>query len=351
MAKHPHHAAPMSGPVKLFDASAGYEPVANLMAAGDPDVHWIDDRWWMFFGAAHTDEKVNLFSASLPPGAPITSTDWTITTDPADPSRAVPLVAHPAAGRFNEWLHTPSYVRGVEPRTGATIERIYYTASRARTGRGGAMDREFTIGALERSATGWRPLDKPVLVGTTQRPQVLEPKAGYWDGRWRIWYMNTPKAVDESVQPDNRIEYVESEDGLGGWSPPVVLLDDDLHHHDAAVARVNDVYVMVVASAPNLYDEPDYPPQGLWLLTSRTPSGDRADWTAEPLPILTGDGAPEWYAGAIYSPFIVAGNDAVHVFFTGARRPGPDPYVLSIGRLDLPSTALPSAPSRHSEVS
>ncbi len=95
----------MSGPAKLFDAAAGYEPVTNLVAAGDPDVHWIDDRWWMFFGAAHTGEKVNLFSASLPPGAPLTSAEWTITTDPADPARALPLIEHPEHGRFNEWPH------------------------------------------------------------------------------------------------------------------------------------------------------------------------------------------------------------------------------------------------------
>ncbi|GAB3711598.1 hypothetical protein [Nocardiopsis nanhaiensis] len=334
---------PESEPVRIFDAATGYSAVTNLLAAGDPDIHWIDNRWWMFFGAAHTDEKVNLFSATLPPGAPVTSTDWTITTDSADPARALPLIEHTESGRWNEWMHTPSYVRGTDPHTGATVERVYYTASRARTPYDGGMDRDLAIGVLERTATGWIAQDEPLITGTPARPDVLEPKAGFWEGRWRIWYVTTPNEIDKGVQPDSRIEYVDSDDGLTDWSTPTVVLDDDLHHHDAVVTRTGDRYAMVVASAPNMYDDHGYPPQGLWALTAGRPSGRRGDWSAEPKQILSGDSAPEWYAGAIYAPAAVEGDDGMlHVFFTAARKPDPEPYVLSIGRLDLPGGELPA---------
>ncbi len=75
---------------QLLDAGAGYAPVTNLIAVGDPDVRQIDGQWWMYVGAAFSDGGgepigVNLFSASLPPGEP-----WQQTAGPSPRALTTP---------------------------------------------------------------------------------------------------------------------------------------------------------------------------------------------------------------------------------------------------------------------
>src|SRR5690625_6733627 len=53
-----------SQPEVLFSMSTGYAPLTNLLGAGDPNVHWIDGRWWMFFGAFRTTLRNNIFAAT-----------------------------------------------------------------------------------------------------------------------------------------------------------------------------------------------------------------------------------------------------------------------------------------------
>src|SRR5690625_5454486 len=60
-----------SQPEVLFSMSTGYAPLTNLLGAGDPNVHRIDGRWWMFFGAFRTTLRNNIFAATLAPGEPL----------------------------------------------------------------------------------------------------------------------------------------------------------------------------------------------------------------------------------------------------------------------------------------
>lgn len=60
--------------VRLFDGAEA--EIGNLVAISDPDVHKFGDRWWMFLGRLQTANKVNLFTASLPPGAPLGAAEW-----------------------------------------------------------------------------------------------------------------------------------------------------------------------------------------------------------------------------------------------------------------------------------
>lgn len=85
--------------VKLFDMVEGIGTVTNLVAVSNPDVHKFGDRWWMFLGCLQSSNKINLFSASLPPGAPLNSTEWEITTDPSDPHTATPVIEQPEESR------------------------------------------------------------------------------------------------------------------------------------------------------------------------------------------------------------------------------------------------------------
>ncbi len=197
--------------IQIFDSAEGYAPITNLIAVGDPDVHKFGNQWCMFLGGAYTANAVNLFSASLPPGEPLSSARWEITTDPSDPHTALPLVEQPEAGRWDEWLHTPSYVRGLVPNaTGASDgspahrERIYYTGS------SGGVDigdhRNFSIGVMEKTESGWARREDPVIVGTGENPRVFEPKARYYKGKWRIWYLSAPYEAGPGEMPHYRIE-------------------------------------------------------------------------------------------------------------------------------------------------
>lgn len=340
--------------IQIFDTAKGYAPVNNLIAAGDPDVHKFGDRWWMFLGGAHTANKVNLFSASLPPGAPLNSPQWTITTDPSDPHTALPLVEQPEVGRWDEWLHTPSYVRGVA--LGATgnsdggseyCERIYYTGSSGAASSFGDSDdhRNFSIGMMEKTGDGWVRREDPVIVGTDANPRVFEPKTRYYEGKWRIWYLSAPYEAGPGELPQYRIEYVESDDGVTGWSKPKVLFPEADNYFDAVVTESGDSgYEMVVARGPNIFGTPGFPSQGLWWLSSRLPSGDRSDWTRNPVRILDADNGEPWYASGVYGPSLRYGDtpadrNTLYVFFTGAAKPEPDPYVISVGRIEIRSAS------------
>ncbi len=324
-------------PVQIFDTAAGFAPVKNLVAIGDPNVQKLGNQWWMFVGAAHSGEKVNIFSASLPPGAPLSSDGWTITTVPGDPTEAAPLVEHPEEGRWDEWLHTPSYARGHAGDGTGPCERLYYTGSKAAA----AEERSFSIGVLERSGEVWRRREDPVLRGVGERANVLEPKVMWSQGKWRMWVMATAKEAGPDDLPDYQIHYLESDDGIGGWGDPQVLFDERDNFFDAVAIEAGEGIEMVVARAPNMFGAPGFPSQGLWWLSSPKPSGDRSDWTAPPVQLLDADHGARWYASGTYGPSLAYGDtpadsDTLYVFFTGAAVPEPTPYVLSIARLTVP---------------
>lgn len=83
----------------LFDSAAGYGPL-NLLAVGDPDVCFHDGQWVMHLGGARRDGAgVNLFTARLPVGAPLTSDAWRFDVNPDDPTEVQALL--PLASLFH----------------------------------------------------------------------------------------------------------------------------------------------------------------------------------------------------------------------------------------------------------
>lgn len=332
-------------PVSLFGASGGYGTVENLFAVADPTVAKFGDQWWMYFGAMHTAGKVSIFSAALPPGAPLSDDRWSITTDASDPARATSMVEQPPEGAWDEWMHTPNLVNdpGQQPGNGgARPTRLYYTGSRA-VGQDGT--RRFSIGLLTRTRKGWVRRTEPILVGSAQRPSVSEPKVSYLNGKWRMWYR---ASTDQDDTPNGRIEYVESDDGIGGWSEPQEFFPEGDHYFDAAVTSYGDRYRMIAAKAPNVEGGPGFPNPGLWALASHHPSGDRSLWTREPVPLVDPHRTEPWHANGIWGHCLAFGDtpideDTLYVFFSGAAAADPHPWILSIGRFALPGTN-PSLP-------
>lgn len=331
----------------------GFRPVTNLLGVGDPDVHQIDGQWRMFFGGFHTGFANNLFSASLPPGAPLSSNEWNITTTIARPRRAAALIDQPPKGSWDaKGLHTPSYVVGKCPvgdDTWAESERIYYAGRNS----GSIIDnkRPISIGVLERCNGSWFRHPDPVLTGTREFPSVLEPKVRYFAGKWRIWYAATPRVAGKSTRPIYEIRYVESADGIRDWTEPTILFSTKEAYFDTVVTDFDDYFGAVVCRSGNLASRLNFPPQGLWWMTSATPSGNRQDWSCEPLELLRADmNSENWYANGVLGPSVQHEYGTTYVFFTGINRetswpklalhrlaagklpPFPAPFYLSIGR-------------------
>jgi hypothetical protein len=338
--------------VVFFDMLTGLHPVRNVWGVSDPDVHKIDGRWVMFLGGVTNRLKVQLFAAVLPEGAPLSSTAWSLVTDP--PGKAVPLAPAPPKGQWDaRGMHTPSYVRG----PGGREERIYYAGQSSRSVTGKRS--RYAIGYLVRTHAGWQRHGPPVHIGTPERPSVLEPLVRYDDGVWRMWYVSAPHEVGRGELPDYQLEYVEGDDGIR-WSTPQVLFSVEDGYFDNAVQSVDGHYEMVVARGTNLYGTPGYPAQGLWWLRSPRLSGRRADWTGTPVRLLDTDVEPlPWFANGGCGPSFHYGDtetdrDTMYVFFTGthartnwlkiaaarlARRrrpPVPAPFYLATGRIAIP---------------
>jgi hypothetical protein len=319
----------------------------------------------MFPGGFTTRLRVSLLSATLPPGAPLSSNEWTLTTQPGRPHRAMPIVADPPGGQWDRYgMHTPAYVEG---RTAAgTAERRIYYAGRSSVAHVGPGSR-YAIGVLRQVAGRWVRHGPPVHVGTPTRPSVLEPLIRFDDGRWRLWYLSTVGEPGPGELPDYRIEYTESIDGLSGWSPPCVFFTSEDGFFDGSVQRIDDHFEMVVARGTNLHGTPDYPAQGLWYLDSTTGSGERSDWTSRPIRLLDTDvDALPWFANGSLGPSLHYGDtgtdrDTMYVFFTGTRAktnwfttasrrllarkrpPIPAPFQLTTGRIALERPRRPSA--------
>lgn len=329
--------------VKLFDMLEGI-PARNLLGLGDPDVHRIGDRWVMFLGGFTNRLRNNLFSATLPPGAPLRSAQWSLTRYGTDPRVAVPLVRQPPRGNWDHYgLHTPSYVAGVDPVRGWQ-ERIYYSgrSSRATTD----VQSRYSIGCLENTPAGWVRRDAPVLTGTPERPSVLEPLVRYYDGKWRMWYLSTPHEAGRGDLPDHQLAYVESTDGLTGWSRPKALFSTRDSLFDNAVTEVSGGYEMIVARGHNLFATRGFPPQGMWWLSARQASGDRRDWSAVPTAILDASDAPlPWYEYGAFGPSVNyddADPDTMYVFFTGVRVPSSWMRVAATRLLTLRKPPVPA---------
>lgn len=317
--------------VKIFDprdpstSSGGAEVL-------DPTVVKRGGQWQMYLaGQAHGYGATEIYSASLPPKAPLSAAAWKLTRDAAGELEPVAArnLSSPWDGKGGR--HCPSYVKGWDPRTAAWAERIYYA---------GAAENlwgPYTIGYLEWDGKQWKDQPEPAFVANEawEHGSVYEPNLIYHDGKWKMWYVAGSNHEDYLVHG-----YAESEDGRTGWSKHKVFAPPEIKMFDFCVRQRGDVFDAIFAriwlgagTAPN--------ETGLWWCRGRTPSGEFADWS-EPVQIMTAEDRG-WHSGP-WKPsfqFDQETGERALVFFDGVYRtsdPGPFPFAFTLGcfEVDLP---------------
>ena len=262
----------------------GLAGLPDLGKVAEPSVAKRGDRWWMIFSgsvAGAHGNVVQLFTASLPSGAPLTCPDWTITTEDPEAARPKPLLAPPPPGAWDATgYHCPSYVVGWDPTAGhgagACRERIYYASCRQ-----WSLEGPYSIGVIERVGTRWIRRDHgPVYTGTADEgTNVAEQNLIYHDGAWHMYYLAAP--------PQHYlIGHLRSRDGLGDWQHRSVFSDHQVC--DAAVARAPGGFEMITAHRTRRFSrDPSAPGRGadcvddgLWWRRAPRSSADRSDWSA-----------------------------------------------------------------------
>jgi hypothetical protein len=77
---------------KIFDRADGFTPLIDPRNVTDATVVHRDGRWWMYLaGTVLGSHGTHLFSASLPPGAPLASSGWTLTPREHEPTKIAVL--------------------------------------------------------------------------------------------------------------------------------------------------------------------------------------------------------------------------------------------------------------------
>lgn len=262
----------MNRNTRIFDAGKGYEPVSKLLTIVDSTVVKRGDRWWMFAGGVDkTSWEIQLFSASLPAGAPLSATGWQITTDASDPSKPQ-LLAGKAKSHWWDGKggrHCPSYVRGFDPDRNAWVERIYYA--------GAATDYmgPYSIGYVEWDGEKWQDQSAPVFTANEywEHGSVYEPNLIYHDGKWKMWYVAGANQDDYLVQG-----YAESPNGRNDWSPHQVFLPQEEKVFDFCVLQTEAGYEAVF-SRVDLSGKGAVSKAGLWWCRAKTPSSKFTDWS------------------------------------------------------------------------
>jgi hypothetical protein len=310
----------------IFTPANGFAPLTDVVEVTDPTVFKRDDRWWMCVGTeVRGREAIQLGTASLPPGAPLSATGWTLTADAREPHRIAVLPQQ----RSLAWdrkggRHCPSYVKGRDPHANRDIERIYYA--------GGAENvwGPYTIGFLEWDGESWVDQSEPAFVATEpwERGSVFEPNVVYADGRWRLWYVAGSNHEDYLVQG-----YAESDDGRTNWSPHAIFAPPEMKMFDFRPLAVAGGYEAVFARVALRGAPP--PETGLWWCRCDWPSPHLAAW-GEPVQIMTAADRG-WHAGP-WKPSIAydagAAPEALFVFFSGAysRNDGSAfPFAFTLG--------------------
>ena len=314
----------------IFDAGRGYAPVTNLRTLVDCTLAQRDGRWWMFAcGVCMDSWEIQMFSAALPPGAPLSAAGWEITPDARDPSRPALLAgksrSHPWDGAGGR--HCPAYVRGFDPQTNAWVERIYYA------GAAHSFMGPYAIGYLQWDGQAWNDQPAPAFTAAErwERGSVYEPNVLYHDGKWKLWYVAGANQDDYLVQC-----YAESPDGRGSWSARQIVFTADAKVFDFCVVPVAGGFEAVfsrvdVRDAAAARRDPR-PQTGLWWCRAAWPSPSIADWTA---PVRISPPGP-WKPVLRYDPAV---PDQMFVFHDGAY-PNPAaprmPLHFTLNCLQLP---------------
>ncbi len=256
---------------RIFDAGKGYGSIINLKTLVDCTVVKRFDRWWMFAcGVDKTRWEIDMFSASLPAGAPLSADGWSLAVDSNNPAGPALL-----AGKTRSYWwdgkggrHCPSYVKGWDPEKGDWVERIYY-AGAAQQFMG-----PYAIGYVEWDGAQWVDQAAPVFFANEywERGSVYEPNVLYHDGKWKMWYVAGANQDDYLVQG-----YAESPDGRTGWSAHQIVFADDEKVFDFCAIPVQDGYDAVFARVN--VGKGELPKTGLWWCHAKEPSPNISEWS------------------------------------------------------------------------
>jgi hypothetical protein len=295
----------------------------------DPCVVNRGNRYWLYLaGQADGHGATDIYSASLPPEAPLSSQGWTLTRDSA--GQLTPLAGRNLSIGWDGkgGRHCPSYVRGWDGDAGQWVERIYYA--------GGSENLwgPYTIGFLQWNGRQWVDQAEPAFVASEEweHGSVYEPNLVFHDGKWKMWYVAGSNHENYLV-----LGYAESEDGKTGWTKHEVFAPPEMKMFDFCVRQRGAEFDAIFA---RVWVGGGTPPAetGLWWCTTRNPSGKLSDW-GDPIQIMTAEDR-RWHSGPWKPSFLFAGQvgSRAFVFFDGAYRtddPGPFPFVFTVGCLEI----------------
>jgi hypothetical protein len=317
---------------KIFDPREGSTGSTGAEVL-DPSVVKRGDQWWMVLaGQAHGFGPPQIFSASLAPGVPLSSSGWTLTRTGADDVAPLVPESRPGAWDGDGGRHCPSYVKGWDPHAGRWVERIYYAGARE------YIWGPYTIGYVEWDGAQWVEHENPVFLATEEweRGSVYEPNLIYHDGKWKMWYVAGANRDDYLVHG-----YAESADGRE-WGRHALFAPAEMKMFDFCVRRRGQGFVAVF-SRVWVAQSPAPTETGLWLCTCDTPSGALADWS-ESVQIMTAEDRG-WHSGPFKPSLAFDEQNPLHafVFFAGSYRtsdPGPFPFAFTCGCVELELPAI-----------
>ena len=277
-------------------------------------------------GQAHGSGATDLYSASLPLGAPLSATGWKVNRSTGE--ELLPLAGRSLSGAWDGkgGRHCPCYVRGWDHGKREWRERIYYA---------GAAENlwgPYTIGFLEWDGQRWIDQASPAFTATEdwEHRSVYEPNLIYHDGKWKMWYVAGSNHEDYLAQG-----YAEGEDGIN-WSPHRMFAPPEMRMFDFCVRQRGESFDAVFARVW-MRDGAAPPETGLWWCRATEASAVLSDWS-QPTQIMTAEDRG-WHSGP-WKPsfqFEQAGGDRALVFFDGCYRtndPGPFPFAFTLGCLD-----------------
>jgi|HubBroStandDraft_5_1064220.scaffolds.fasta_scaffold112387_2 hypothetical protein len=323
---------------KIFDprdsstGSGGFELV-------DASIALRGEQWWMYLaGQAHGSGSTDLYSASLPPGEPLSSAGWKLSRGTGEPPSPVAgrKISHAWDGKGGR--HCPCYVKGWDPGRREWRERIYYA--------GGAENLwgPYAIGFLEWDGQIWADRAKPVFTATEdwEHGSVFEPNLIYHDGKWKMWYVAGSNHEDYLAQG-----YAESDDGIS-WSQHRMFASPEMRMFDFCVCIHRGEFHAIFARVW-VRDETAPPQTGLWWCGAPKPSSQLSDWSP-PIQIMTAADCG-WHSGP-WKPsfqFLRATGDGALVFFNGLYRtsdPGPFPFAFTLGCVEANLPSIVPIPDR-----